>query len=115
MSAGRHCSADWEKTVEAEHSDAHNAKDKRLFFDLANIANLRMESGVVGVYLQAAIPRPMNHSYQTLRPIRAYRCERADCICLINSLAIFGAAPLPSRAVTLPLATSLLLRRCVTE
>src|SRR5215510_4663673 len=40
-----------------------------------------------------------------------YFCERVDCICLINSFAIFGAAPLPSNAVTLPLATSLLLGR----
>src|SRR5262245_24273728 len=52
---------------------------------------------------------------QSLRSLHPYRWERADCICLINSLAIFGAAPLPSKAVTLPLATSLLLWRCVTE
>src|SRR5262249_3255556 len=40
---------------------------------------------------------------------------RADCICLINSFAIFDAAPLPSKAVTLPLATSLLLWRWAIE
>jgi hypothetical protein len=84
---------------------------KRCFFEMIDIANIQMESEVVGVYLQAEITRPIRDSYQTLRPLCAYRCGRADCICLINSLAIFGAAPFPSNALTLPLATSLLLWR----
>ena len=35
------CSADWEKTVEAEPSDANNTKNNSRFFDMTDKANLQ--------------------------------------------------------------------------
>src|SRR5207253_9768726 len=88
--------------VEDRDDDGNFHRDQSVI-PCRNLPTHHTRRGITGNLRRRVAP-----SY--LRPEPA-GCGRAACTHLISSPAIFGAAVLPSKAMTLPLASSLLVAR----
>ena len=95
----RHCSADWETGVAAETSDAHNTKDKRLLFDLTDIANLRRESEVADLLPNGdpATDVPFVNAFHVTGFVDEEGCQPPDCPVRCNGMMATGVINLERR------------------